>query len=73
MLNVFSYKTTLNLALEYLETDLEVVIKDRSLLFKPADVKSWMRMMLLGVSFCHQHWFIHRVRFFAIVEESSRG
>ncbi|KAH9169911.1 kinase-like domain-containing protein [Lactarius sanguifluus] len=45
LLDVFSSKTNLNLVLEFLDTDLEMIIKDRSLVFLPADIKSWMAMM----------------------------
>ncbi|CAE6447147.1 unnamed protein product [Rhizoctonia solani] len=48
LLDVFSSKTNLNLVLEFLETDLEAIIKDRSNVFLPADIKSWMAMTLRG-------------------------
>lgn len=61
MLDVFSNKSNLNLVLEFLETDLEAVIKDKNLMFQGADVKSWMIMTLRGLDFCHQHFVLHRV------------
>ncbi|KAG8943380.1 TFIIH complex serine/threonine-protein kinase subunit kin28, partial [Tulasnella sp. 419] len=60
LLDVFSAKTNLNLVLEFLDSDLEVVIKDRSNVFKPADIKSWMAMALRGLEFCHRNWILHR-------------
>ncbi|TFK74948.1 CMGC/CDK/CDK7 protein kinase [Pluteus cervinus] len=60
LLDVFSSKTKLNLVLEFLESDLEVVIKDRSLVFLPADIKSWMSMTLRGLEFCHRNHILHR-------------
>ncbi|KAI8970191.1 kinase-like domain-containing protein [Mycotypha africana] len=60
LIDVFSQKTNLNLVLEYLDTDLEQVIKDKSLLFMPADIKSWMMMMLRGLDHCHRHFILHR-------------
>ncbi|KAB5594825.1 Cyclin-dependent kinase 7 [Ceratobasidium theobromae] len=62
LLDVFSTKTNLNLVLEFLETDLEAVIKDRSNVFLPADIKSWMAMTLRGLEYCHRNWVLHRVR-----------
>ena len=59
---MFSSKTNLNLVLEFLDTDLELVIKDRSLVFLPADIKSWMAMTFRGLEFCHRNWILHRVR-----------
>ncbi|KAI9483516.1 MAG: kinase-like domain-containing protein [Benjaminiella poitrasii] len=60
LIDVFSHKTNLNLVLEYLDSDLEQVIKDKSLLFMPADIKSWMMMMLRGLDHCHRHFILHR-------------
>ncbi|KAJ7065207.1 kinase-like domain-containing protein [Mycena amicta] len=60
LLDVFSSKTNLNLVLEFLESDLERVIKDRSLVFLPADIKSWMAMTFRGLEFCHRNWILHR-------------
>lgn len=61
LIDVFSHKTNLNLVLEYLDSDLEQVIKDKSILFMPADIKSWMLMMLRGLDHCHRHFVLHRV------------
>lgn len=58
---MFSHKTNLNLVLEYLDSDLEQIIKDKSILFMPADIKSWMMMMLRGLDHCHRNWVLHRV------------
>jgi cyclin-dependent kinase 7 len=61
LLDVFSNKNNLNLVLEYLDTDLEAVIKDRTLIFQAADIKSWMAMTMKGLEFCHRNWVLHRV------------
>ena len=45
---------------EYCETDLELVIKDRSLIFSAADVKAYLQMVLQGLAFCHDNWVLHR-------------
>ncbi|GAA5850646.1 hypothetical protein JCM9279_006373 [Rhodotorula babjevae] len=60
LLDVFSNKTNLNLVLEFLDTDLEAVIRDKALLFQSADIKSWMLMTIKGLDFCHQNWILHR-------------
>ena len=62
LLDVFSSKTNLNLVLEFLDTDLEMIIKGRSLVFLPADIKSWMAMTFRGLEFCHRNFILHRVR-----------
>ena len=43
-----------------MQTDLEIVIKDRSLTLSPADVKAYMKMVLQGLHFCHKRWVLHR-------------
>ncbi|RUS20671.1 hypothetical protein BC937DRAFT_94662 [Endogone sp. FLAS-F59071] len=60
LIDVFSHKTNLNLVLEYLDWDLEQVIKDKSIYFIPGDIKSWMQMMLKGLDHCHKSWVLHR-------------
>lgn len=61
LLDTFTHRQNLNLVLEFLDTDLEAVIKDRSLLFRTADVKSWMVMSLRGLEWCHRNGVLHRV------------
>ncbi|KAN0088551.1 Protein kinase-like domain containing protein [Tylopilus felleus] len=60
LMDVFSSKTNLNLVLEFLDSDLEIIIKDRSLVFLPADIKSWMAMTFRGLEFCHRNFILHR-------------
>lgn len=64
LLDVFSSglaTQSLNLVLEFLDTNMEALIKDRSLIFTPADVKSWMAMMISGLEYCHAVGCLHRV------------
>lgn len=46
--------------LEYVASDLEALIKDKSVIFTPADIKSWLLMALRGLSHCHSMFVIHR-------------
>lgn len=64
MIDVFSSGAatpSLNLVLEFLDTNLEALIKDRDLIFTSADTKSWMAMMCRGLDYCHRNWVLHRV------------
>jgi serine/threonine protein kinase len=70
LLDVFSSKTNLNLVLEFLDTDLEMIIKERSLVFLPADIKSWMAMTFRGLEFCHRNFILHRVRVVCLTSPS---
>lgn len=61
LLDVFSVKQNVNLVLEFLDTDLEAVIRDKTLIFQPADIKSWMAMGFRGLEYIHRHGVLHRV------------
>ena len=43
-----------------MESDLEMVIKNRATVLSPADVKAYMRMLLQALQACHGHWIAHR-------------
>ncbi|KAK6340812.1 TFIIH complex serine/threonine-protein kinase subunit kin28 [Orbilia brochopaga] len=61
LLDVFSSKNqNLCLVLEFLDSDLEMIIKDSSLTLSMADVKSWMLMSLRGLWWCHKAFVLHR-------------
>jgi len=60
-LDVFSVKQNINLVLEFLDTDLEAVIRDKSLVFQNADIKSWLAMSLRGLEYIHRNGVLHRV------------
>lgn len=60
LIDIFLAYENLNLVLEFLPSDLEKVIKNKSILFTPADIKSWMLMTLRGVHHCHRNFILHR-------------
>mmetsp|Transcript_31806 Transcript_31806/g.61268 ORF Transcript_31806/g.61268 Transcript_31806/m.61268 type:complete len:368 (+) Transcript_31806:90-1193(+) len=41
-------------------SDLEIVIKDKSLRLNAADIKAYMQMTLKAIAHCHSHWVLHR-------------
>ena len=51
---------SLNMVLEFLDTDLERLIKDKEIVFTPADIKGWMIMLTRGIEYCHRHFILHR-------------
>jgi cyclin-dependent kinase 7 len=63
---VYRQGMNLHLVLEYLDTDLEKVIKDKTLTFQQGDIKSWMLMMMRGIAWCHKNWVLHRVHKFLV-------
>jgi cyclin-dependent kinase 7 len=45
---------------ELMESDLEAVVLDKSIVLAPADIKAYMAMILRALACCHQHWVVHR-------------
>lgn len=60
LIDCFPYKENLHLVFEFVDTDLEAVIKDKRIVLSPADTKSYAQMMLKGLAFCHKKWVLHR-------------
>jgi serine/threonine protein kinase len=60
LIDCFPYKGNLHLVFEFMETDLEAVIRDRNIVLSPGDTKSYVQMTLKGLAFCHKKWVLHR-------------
>lgn len=45
---------------EFLDSDLEALIKAKGVVLSPADVKAYMWMLLQALDACHKHWVLHR-------------
>lgn len=60
LIDVVPLKRGIGLVFEYMETDLENIIKDRSLVLSAADIKAYMLAMLKAVQHCHERFLVHR-------------
>lgn len=60
LIDAFPHKENLHLVFEFMESDLEAVIRDRNIVLSPADIKSYMQMTLKGLLYCHKKWVLHR-------------
>ncbi|CAH8357326.1 unnamed protein product [Eruca vesicaria subsp. sativa] len=60
LIDAFPHKQNLHLVFEFMETDLEGVIRDSKLFISPADVKSYLLMTLKGLAYCHEKRVLHR-------------
>ncbi|KAF9596674.1 hypothetical protein IFM89_012873 [Coptis chinensis] len=60
LIDAFPHKGNLHLVFEFMESDLEAVIRDRNIVLSPADIKSYIQMTLKGLAFCHKKWVLHR-------------
>ncbi|KAH7701034.1 cyclin-dependent kinase 7 [Aphelenchoides avenae] len=53
-------KTNVSLVFDFMETDLENVIKDRSIILQLTHIKNISMQTLLGLEHLHRHWILHR-------------
>jgi cyclin-dependent kinase 7 len=60
ILDVFEEKGSVHIVLEYMESNLEALIKSKRLVFMPQDVKAWMLMITKGLFECHSRFILHR-------------
>ncbi|KAI0501556.1 hypothetical protein KFK09_016501 [Dendrobium nobile] len=60
LIDAFPYKGNLHLVFEFMESDLEAVIRDRNIVLSPGDIKSYLQMTLKGLAHCHKKWVLHR-------------
>jgi cyclin-dependent kinase 7 len=62
IVDVFGHKSNVSLVFDFMDTDMEVLIKDTSLVLTPANVKAYTMMTLKGLEYLHTNWILHRVR-----------
>ncbi|KAL5004178.1 hypothetical protein ScPMuIL_017634 [Solemya velum] len=60
LLDVFGQRSNVSLVFDFMETDLEVIIKDNSIVLTPAHTKSYILQTLKGLEYLHTHWILHR-------------
>ncbi|KAF9762195.1 putative serine/threonine-protein kinase KIN28 like protein [Nosema granulosis] len=60
LIEVFIHENDIHMVLDYHETDLEAIIRNKEIVILPADVKSWMKMILTGLHSIHELFIIHR-------------
>ncbi|GAB2276496.1 Cyclin-dependent kinase D-1 [Dionaea muscipula] len=60
LIDAFPHKGNLHLVFEFMESDLEAVVRDRNIVLSPGDVKSYLQMTLKALAYCHKKWVLHR-------------
>jgi hypothetical protein len=73
LIDVFGHGSNISLVYDFMDTDLEEIIRDReSIVLTPANIKAYMIMILTGCEYLHLNWILHRVRFrYSLFFESS--
>nr|CDQ05163.1 Bm9415, isoform a [Brugia malayi] len=61
LLDVIGHKTNIQLVFDFMETDLEHLVKCKAIILMPEHIKNMVLQMLLGLEYLHLHWVLHRV------------
>uniref|UniRef100_A0A0N5ADR9 Cyclin-dependent kinase 7 n=1 Tax=Syphacia muris TaxID=451379 RepID=A0A0N5ADR9_9BILA len=60
LLNVIGHKTNIQLVFDFMETDLEHLLKDTTIILMPEHIKNMVLQVLLGLEYLHLQWILHR-------------
>lgn len=60
LLDVFGHVSNVSLVFDFMDADLEVIIKDNTIILTTANVKSYMIQTLQGLEYLHLNWILHR-------------
>jgi cyclin-dependent kinase 7 len=60
LIDVFAHNANIHIVFEFMEWDLETVIKDKNTILSEGDIKCYMQQLLKGVQHCHKSWVLHR-------------
>jgi len=58
--DIFSHSSNINVVMEYMTTDLRKILRAKDIVLTAADIKSYLKMLLLAVEHCHKNWILHR-------------
>ncbi|ALC48355.1 Cdk7 [Drosophila busckii] len=60
LVDVFGQLSNVSLVFDFMDTDLEVIIKDQKIILTQANIKSYAIMTLRGLEYLHANWILHR-------------
>lgn len=60
LLDVFGYKSNISLVFDFMDTDLEMIIRDNKIVLTPANIKAYTVMTLQALDYLHAHFILHR-------------
>lgn len=58
--DVFGHKSNVSLVFDFMDTDLEVIIKDSNIVLTAGHIKAYMIQTLQGLDYLHFNWILHR-------------
>ncbi|CAC5409852.1 cyclin-dependent kinase 7-like [Mytilus californianus] len=58
--DVFGHRSNVSLVFDFMDTDLEIIIKDNTIVLTPGHIKSYILQTLKGLEYLHHHWILHR-------------
>ncbi|XP_018320996.1 cyclin-dependent kinase 7 [Agrilus planipennis] len=60
LLDIFGHGSNVSLVFDFMDTDLEVIIKDNTIILTTANIKTYMIQTLQGLEYLHLNWILHR-------------
>lgn len=60
LLDVFGHRSNISIVYDFMDTDLEVIIKDMTIILTLAHIKSYILQTFLGLEYLHALWILHR-------------
>lgn len=60
LLDVFGHKSNVSLVFDFMQYDLEIIIKDTKIVLTQANVKAYILMTLQGLEYLHMNYMLHR-------------
>ena len=58
LLDVFGNKSNVSLVFEFVDTDLEIIIRDQKIILTPGNIKSYLMQTLKGLEYLHMNWIM---------------
>jgi len=59
VLEIFNHEQNINIVMPFMDIDLSDVVNS-DVVISAADIKSYMKMIVQGVDYCHHNWVLHR-------------
>ncbi|KAL3276139.1 hypothetical protein HHI36_020858 [Cryptolaemus montrouzieri] len=60
LLDAFGHMSNVSLVFDFMDTDLEIIIKENTIILTTANIKSYLLQTLQGLEYLHLNWILHR-------------